>query len=111
MAKTKGTPDDLDWLFDRDIVDEEEYGNFWSEYWSGNQKERDALIQRYVDAAGESGLATTISLGAVYKNDPIAAAQQAQALSETTDITYKVVRRNARGQFSKRGHFYQAVKR
>jgi hypothetical protein len=32
-------------------------------------------------------------------------------LSELTNRDYRVARRNARGQFSKRGHFYQPIKK
>jgi hypothetical protein len=108
MGKSRGTPDDLDWLFDRDIIDEEDYVEFWRDYWKSSPKQREQLIQEYVDRAAESD--SGVSVGIVTKNKSDAE-KQAQALSELGNVEYKVIRRNARGQFSKRGHYYQAVKR
>jgi hypothetical protein len=111
MGKRKGTPEDLDYLFERDIVDEEDYREFWSEYWQRDAKGRRELEKEYVDRYNEieSDLGDQ-TIGVVYRNRK-EAEQQAQALSEMGTTEYRVTRRNARGQFSKRGTYYQAVRK
>jgi hypothetical protein len=101
VGKRKGTPDDIDYLFERDIVDEEDYIDFWSEYWSRNAQGRRELEKEYVDRAAEEA-GTTL----VYRNRADAE-KQAQALGNDM---YRVTRRNASGRFSKRGTYYQAIK-
>jgi hypothetical protein len=109
VGKRKGTPDDLDYLFERDVIDEEDYATFWEEYWKAPSKaDKDAVVQEWIDIA--ANLDNPVSVGVVTRNKADAD-KQAQSLNDLGNVTYKVVRRNARGQFSKRGTYYQAVKK
>jgi hypothetical protein len=109
MGKRKGTPDDLDYLFERDVIDEDDYAAFWEEYWDAKSKaDKDAVVREWTEIA--AGLDNPVSVGVVTRNKSDAT-KQAQSLNDLGNVEYKVVRRNARGQFSKRGTYYQAVKR
>jgi hypothetical protein len=112
MGKKRGTPDNIDYLFERDIVNEEDYVDFWSEYWQRNKKGRRDLEKEYVDRYnqteaefGKQGKAETI----VYRNQA-EATRQADSLNDLGIGKYRVSRRNAYGRFSKRGTYYQAIK-
>ena len=106
--KRKGTPPELDHLFKRDIIQEDDYKTFWPEYWKAStKKKRDAVIREWTEIAAETGQPV---VGVVSRNR-LDAQRQAQSLNDLGDTTYKVVRRNARGQFSKRGTYWQAVRR
>lgn len=99
----KKTPAHLDYLFERSIIDEEDYKDFWSQYWRAAAPARKKLVREYKQLAldlGDSGKVT----GVVTKN-------RRDAASQAKIIGGRVVRRNARGQFSKRGHYYQAIKK
>jgi hypothetical protein len=110
MGKRKSTPEELDYLFERGVIDEEDYVEFWLDYWEADASGRQDIVDYYTALAASDDNADNVpSVGVVtkVKTDAI---KQAQALSETTDRAYKVARRNARGQFSTRGHYYQAVR-
>jgi hypothetical protein len=108
MGKRKKTPPELDHLFERDIIDEEDYRTFWPEYWKAKTKrQRDDVVREWTDLAAESGQPV---VGVVSRNR-LDAERQAQSLNDLGDVAYKVVRRNAKGQFSKRGTYYQAVRK
>jgi predicted urease superfamily metal-dependent hydrolase len=109
MGKRKGTPDDLDYLFERNVIDEDDYAAFWAEYWAApSKKAKDAVVREWTEIAAD--LDNPVSVGVVTRNKADAA-KQAQSLNDLGNVAYKVVRRNARGQFSKRGTYYQAVKK
>lgn len=104
----KGTPDDIDYLFERDIVDEEDYTVFWPEYWEAVSKGKEAeVVREWEERAALSMEPVSVGIVTKIKDEAI---KQAQALGDLGAGDYKVVRRNARGQFSKRGGFYQAVR-
>jgi hypothetical protein len=104
--KGKGTPDELDYLFERDIIDEEDYVYFWRNYWRRGESGRQSLINEFLERANEldSEEQGELSLaGVVTKN-------KADAIRQAKSIGGRVVRRNKRGQFSKRGRSYQAIR-
>lgn len=108
MGKRKNTtPDDIDYLFERDIIDEEDYVEFWQEYWKRDAKGRKDLVQEFIERAGEQG--SDASLGVVYRsyND---AKRQKEALEDMGASRYYVARRTAQGKFSKRGTYFQAIR-
>jgi hypothetical protein len=108
MGKRKGTPDDLDYLFERDVIDEDDYAAFWEEYWNApSKKAKDAVVREWTEIAAESGQPV---VGVVSRNR-LDAERQAQSLNDLGDVSYKVVQRNAKGQFSKRGTYWQAVRK
>ncbi len=108
MAKKKHkTPPGLDHLFERRVISEREYGAFWRRYWRGDAQERRALVTETIAQVARQGRPV---VGVVTRNRADAA-RQAQALSDLGTQQYRVVRRNANGRFSKRGTFYQAVKK
>jgi hypothetical protein len=105
-SKRHGTPPGLDKFFKRHIIEEEDYAEFWKRWWKGNAKQRDELVNEYIELAAETTQEPLASLVTRNRSD---AEKQAQALSETTDTNYRVVRRNAKGRFSKRGTYWQAI--
>jgi hypothetical protein len=105
MSKSKGTPDDLDYLFERDIIDEEDYAYFWQQYWNRNAQGRLDLVNEFLEIAADNEELTGRTLfGVVTKN-------KRYAMEQAKIIGGKMVRRNRRGQFSKRGTLYQAVRK
>lgn len=109
MAKKKHeTPEHLDYLFERHIIEEESYGDFWERYWSGNARERRDLEQEYIESAAEElpepEKAERLSSGKVTRS-------KAEAGRQAKAIGGYVIRRNAKGQFSARGKHYQAIRR
>jgi hypothetical protein len=106
MAKKKHkTPEKLDYLFERRLVTKATYKEFWSGYWGeSGSRNRSRFVDNFVsELQGELPLkrrssgTITISIKA--------AREQAQ------EIGGYVVRRNAKGRFSKTGHRYQAIAR
>jgi len=105
MGKKGGTPPELDYLFERDIIDEEDYGSFWQEYKQAKSKQgRQNVINSYLELASENEEKNTKQIaGVVTRNRKDA---ERQALS----ISGRVVRRNAAGRFSRTGRSYQAIR-
>ncbi len=112
MSKTggRGTPDDLDYLFERDIIDEEDYVDFWASYWKRDEAGREELVNEYLNIAaiaegeqGEGG--TSLQLSGVVTQ------VKQTAIDQAASIGGYVVRRDKRGRFSKRGHYFQAIRR
>jgi hypothetical protein len=104
--KGEGTPDELDYLFERDIIDEEDYVYFWRNYWKRGESGRQSLINEFLDMASES----ESTLGNEGKLAGVVTKNKAAAIRQAKSIGGKVVRRNKRGQFHKRGRSYQAVR-
>jgi hypothetical protein len=103
MAKKKSTPAELDYLFERDIIDEEDYIDFWRQYWRRGDKGREKLISEFINVALETEPPETLA-GVLTKN-------KASAIKQAKMIDGKVVRRNKNGRFSSRGRTFQAVKK
>lgn len=114
MPKKKGTPEELDYLFERDIIDEEDYVDFWSRYWALNEAGRKNLINEYLERAIDfsgSGITDDIDIGKPLKISGTVTKNKADATKQAKIIGGRVVRRNKRGQFSKRGTRYQAIRK
>jgi hypothetical protein len=106
MGKRKGTPDDIDYLFERDIIDEEDYVDFWTSYWAQSTKKgRLEVVEDFLEIAAQDETKTDKTLAGVVTKTRSVATRQSKLIGG------KVVRRNARGRFSKRGKFYQAVRK
>lgn len=102
------TPGELDTLFARGVVFEQDYQEFWKTWWGSNENERSDIITDLLAEVVEEQSDTAfdkkgITLHVTKNKD---AAEKQAAI-----IGGYVVRRNAKGQFSKRGRHYQAVKR
>ena len=97
----KQTPTHLDYLFERSIIDENDYRDFWQAYWKRDASGRRALVKEYTQMALEFGGRV---VGVVIKN-------RRDAVSQANAIGGRVVRRNKRGRFSERGHYFQAIKK
>lgn len=92
------TPKKLDNLFAREVIPESEYKDFWPRYWRAeNEREQKRVIADYTGSA----LVTRTREEA--ENDT-------KRLSAEVEIKYVVRRRNKKGQFSKRGRFFQAIR-
>jgi hypothetical protein len=112
LARKGGTPDDIDYLFERDIIDEEDYAEFWSEYWRLDKVGRDLLVSEFIERAGEErDEEDEAPISGTVVNSKLAAARQINAFSKLTHQKYVIVRRDKRGRFSKRGRRFQAVRR
>jgi hypothetical protein len=102
------TPEELDYLFDRDIISEDMYRDFWNSWWRSSPSEREEMIQFYSgeeeDEEEQSGGGTKLKVGIPTKF-------KSEAERQAKKMGGYVVRRNAKGQFSKRGKTYQAIKR
>lgn len=108
MGKRKGTPGDLDYLFERNIIDEEDYADFWEQYWSKKSEDgRQQVINDFLEMADEG----TLGFGTQEKIAGVVTKNKMDAKRQAATIGGRVVRRNKLGRFSKRGRFYQAVKK
>lgn len=106
MPKGKGkkaTPPKLDGLFARGVITEENYKEFWAEYWPASERERKEIIKRYIAELAEEEPERPVS-GTITRN-------HAEAKRQAKAMGGYVARRNASGKFSKRGTYYQAIKR
>jgi hypothetical protein len=105
MGKKHGTPEELDYLFERDIIDEEDYGSFWEEWYGAkNKNEKQGVINDWLEIANEDEKKDSKQLAGVVTRNRKDAERQAQSIGG------RVVRRNSRGQFSIRGKSYQAIR-
>jgi len=96
-----------DYLFERDIIEEEDYARFWDIYWHEDDEGREDLIEEYRAAALEEDAEISVFPVVIDESE---ARKQAQAAEDLTGDTYIVVRRNALGQFSVGGHSWQAIR-
>jgi hypothetical protein len=102
MAKKKHkTPSRLDYLFERKLITKSQYREFWEGYWGETrQRSKDNFVDQFIlDLQSEESTSGTIT------RNREAAEEQARKIGGY------VVRRNAKGRFSKTGHSYQAVVR
>ena len=104
----KGTPPELDFIFDRHLIDEDQYRDFWGNWFKISSEERKKLISKFeedlYETEEEKEAPKKPTTGTITKNRKLA---EQQALA----IGGYVARRNAKGQFSKRGRNYQAIRR
>lgn len=108
MGKKKGghsTPPDLDYLFRREIIDEEDYTEFWEGYWD-ETRSRDK--ERYVDE-----FISSLQMELPIKERPSGTVTKSikRAREQAKEIGGIVIRRTKDGRFSKRGRYYQAIAR
>lgn len=109
MPRKKGkhqTPEHLDYLFDRDIISEDMYRDFWNEWWKSSPSERNEMIQFYTGEEEEEP-----EFIETQKEKMMPTISRAEAERQAKAIGGYVARRNSRGRFSKRGKFYQAIRR
>lgn len=97
--KRHSTSPKLDYLFERQIVGEASYRDFWERYRDGDAADRRELVCEYINKAAEDDKHVT----------GVVAQSKRDALDQAKRIGGCVARRNAKGRFSKRGHFYQAI--
>lgn len=117
MAKKgkRSTPTELDPLFSRGTISEDMYADFWSQWWKlRSQDSKDELIRFYMQESIEERVAEAIEEGEGVATLPLhgnITKKRKEAERQAEIIGGYVARRNKRGQFSKRGRFYQAIKR
>lgn len=97
--KGKATPAELDHLFKRHVISEEQYKEFWPAYWKGDADQRQKLIDSYTEEAIEEG---EVSSGPLRSN-------KEAARQDLGDRDGYIVRRDKSGRFSKHGGRYQAL--
>jgi hypothetical protein len=102
VGKKKSTPPELDFLFDRDIISEDDYGGFWQQWWKADKERQREIIDGYLKEEMEEAPGAP-QVGSLTKDKKLAEFQ-AKLLNGY------VVRRNKKGQFSKRGKIFQAMK-
>lgn len=92
------TPKHIDHLFQREVIPEAEYKEFWPRFWKAdNAREQKRVV---ADFSGAS---------VVTKNKAEAEAD-AKRLSDELGERFTVRRRDKRGRFSKRGKHFQAIR-
>ena len=112
MGKKKKTPEHLDYLFERSIIDADDYADFWKRYWKGNAADRKALVREYKQLVITwNDISESTDYGETRRVTGVVTKSKHDAASQAKSISGRVVRRNAKGQFSKRGHYYQAIKK
>jgi hypothetical protein len=103
----KSTPPGLDALFKRGIIPERDYVEFWENYWRRSKKEREELIEEfledYIEEESQEDSKKPIH-GSITKI-------RATAEKQAEIMGGYVARRNRHGRFSKRGNFYQAIRK
>lgn len=113
MPKKKHkTPAKLDHLFERDVIDEDDYRDFWDGYWKSRNRDR------YVDEwIGEEEEEETVVVTVVPRAEapPQRSGKPTKSLRKAKQDAKRIggyiVRRNKNGRFSKRGKTYQAIRR
>lgn len=102
----KSTPPELDFIFDRELLDEDQYRDFWANWWKSDKQQKEALIDKFsreVEEPLKGGDVLPI------KFKPTIDKEEAEKQAKT--INGYIVRRDKNGRFNKRGRHYQAVKR
>jgi hypothetical protein len=103
VKKKHKTPEHLDHLFLRNVIDKKQYGDFWSGYWEGKrQTEKDRFVDKFIKK-----LQMELPLGK--KKPGNVTISRLAAQEQADEIGGYVVRRNAKGKFSKTGQYYQAI--
>lgn len=97
----KATPPELDFIFQRELLAEKDYGEFWGRWGKANKREKERIVNEYL---GEEAEETDDTISAPVTRNKKTAKFQAEVIGG------RVARRNKRGQFSKRGTFYQAIR-
>ena len=104
MSKKKEahiTPGDLDFIFDRSLVDEDEYGEFWAEWWIASPEDREKIIDKFSKKK-------RIELPALPKKGKLTKSRKV-AEREAKAIGGYVVRRDRFGKYNRRGRTFQAI--
>jgi hypothetical protein len=99
----KKTPENLDFAFERKLVGEVEYKEFWPRWWGANKSEQQEIIDELLAIAVDD--APTLPLSGTVTKVRKTAEEQAKL------IDGYVARRKKNGQFSKRGSLYQAIRK
>jgi hypothetical protein len=106
MGKKHETPPELDYLFERDIVDEEDYGSFWEDWYGAkNKSEKQNVINDWLELAAKDEEKNTKEIAGVVTRNRKDAERQAKS------INGRIVRRNAKGRFSRTGKSFQAIRK
>lgn len=104
MARKKHkTPERLDYLFERRLISKKQYADFWGGYWEEHgSRNRNRFVDNFVsELQVESSIKRSGTVTTSHRN----------AVEQAREIGGFVVRRNAKGRFSKTGHRYQAIVR
>lgn len=106
MARKKHrTPEKLDYLFERRVISKSQYADFWEGYWNERGKrDRNRFVDNFVSEL-------QIELPTGKKKSGTVTISRRSAMEQAREIGGYVVRRNARGRFSKTGQRYQAIVR
>ena len=105
MPRKKGkhaTPAHLDQFFERDIITQRDYDTFWPAWWKADKRGQSKIVDKLLLKIKETRLGLRKVVCVVTKN-------KADAKRQAGIIKGRVVRRDAKGRFSKRGHFYQSI--
>jgi len=102
----KGTPEELDFIFARKLISEDDYGEFWKRWFDSSKREQSEIIEEYTEkVSGGYVEGPELPLkGIITKNRKLAE-------NQAKSINGYIVRRDRTGKFARRGRYYQAVKR
>lgn len=101
MARKRKTPEVLDFYFDRDVISEADYRDFWPRWWKGSGQQRREII-RELDLAVEASKVEQFPTFYVTRS-------LARAKEDAKRVGGYVVRRDKSGRFNSRGRFYQVI--
>jgi len=99
--RTHITPSELDFAFERGLITEEDYSEFWPEWWYASQPKRTKIINRL--------LSEKIELPVLPKRGKLTKSRKV-AEREAKQMGGRVVRKDRFGKFNSRGRTFQAVR-
>ena len=113
--KRHSTPPELDDYFKRGTISEDLYQDFWSEWWeTRSESEHQEIIRRYAEESIEERVAEAFEEGEGVEELPLRGSitrSRQDAEKQARIIGGYVARRAANGRFSKRGRFFQAIRK
>lgn len=103
IRRRKKTPENLDFAFSRELIDEASYKEFWPRWWGASEREQEEIVRELLEqgVSADPELPLKGNVTVVRKT----AEEQAKAIGGY------VVRRTKSGRFSKRGSRFQAIRK
>lgn len=117
MAKKgkKTTPPGLDKYFQRQLIKESQYKEFWPKYWKAKKiGAEDSVINRWFPEKKEPGAVLPkperIIYAAPIRKTVASAERELRKAEKQTGEKFHLVRRDRFGRFNSRGRSYQAIR-
>lgn len=105
----KSTPPELDFIFERDLIDEDDYKEFWGRWGKAGARERQEIIDEYLEQAGEDEDEGFGSDDLPLRGTITTSRKEAEKQAKM--IHGYVMRVTKTGKPNKRGRSYRAIRR